>query len=379
VPERAEAWHILRRTDEKKKNDAEVKTKAEGILKQLRGGADFAEMAKKYSEDTGSGAKGGDLGWVLKGQMVKPFEDAVFSQKPGVIGDLVKTQYGYHIVEVTQREPAHLRSFDEVKAELEKTYRQQRVNALTQQLADKSAADLRKDPAHPDVVAAAVKEPLQRAENVGPGDPLPLIGSSHEFDQAVSALNKNDVAGPIVIGNRIAVAVVTGVNPAHPATFEEAQPQIRKALTAERLETLMSQKASDLIAKTKALNGDLKKAAASMGLEAKTSPDVDRVASIEGIGTATTLAGLFEKPVGDILGPVTVENQRVVAKIISKTEPDAAGMAAQMTAIRSDLKGKLARERNEVFQAGIRQALTKQGKIKVHQDVIDRIVAGFRA
>jgi peptidyl-prolyl cis-trans isomerase D len=380
VPERAEARHILLMTDEKKNNDAAQKAKAEGILKQLRSGADFAEMAKKNSEDPGSGPKGGDLGWVLKGQMVKPFEEAVFSQKPGVIGDLVKTQYGYHIVQVTQREPAHVRPFDEVKPEIEKLYKQQRVNTLSQQLADKAAADLRKDPANPEAAAADVKEPLQRAQNLGPGDPLPVIGASHEFDQAVGSLNKNDVTPPVVIGgNRIVVAVVTAVTPAHPATFEEAEQQIRKALTAERLEVLMSQKASDLVAKTKALNGDLKKAAASMGLEMKTSPDVDRVASIEGIGTATTIGGLFDKQVGDIIGPVTLENQRVVAKVVSRTEPDPAGMAAQMAAIREDIKGKLARERNQILQDGIRQTLMKEGKIKIHQDVIDRIVAGFKA
>jgi hypothetical protein len=174
------------------------------------------------------------------------------------------------------------------------------------------------------------------------------------------------------------VAVVTAVTPAHPATFEEAQPQIRKALLSERTEVLLSQKASDLVAKTKALNGDLKKAAASMGLEMKTSPDVDRSASIEGIGGATTIPDLFTKPAGEIIGPITLDGQRVVAKVISKTEPDPAGMAAQMAVIRNDLRSKRARERNQVFEDGVRQMLTKEGKIKVNQDAIDRIVAGYR-
>jgi peptidyl-prolyl cis-trans isomerase D len=380
VPERAEARHILMMTDEKKNNDAEVKAKMEGVLKQLRGGADFEELAKKDSQDPGSAAKGGELGWVTRGQMVKPFEDAVFSQKVGEIGNLVKTQYGYHIVQVTKREAAHVQSFEDVKADLEKAYRQQRVNALAQQLADKAAADLRKDPANPDATAADVKMPLQRADNVGPNDALPIIGVSREFEQAVSALGKNDVTPPIVIaGNRIVVAVVTAVAPAHPATFEEALPQIKKNLTAERLETLLGQKANELLAKTKSMNGDLKKAATSMGLEMKTSPDVDRSASIEGIGTATTIAGLFDKQPGDLIGPVTLDNQRVIAKVVSKTEPDPAGMAAQMASIREDIKSKLARERNQIFEDGVRQLLTKEGKIKIHQDVIDRLTAGYRS
>jgi peptidyl-prolyl cis-trans isomerase D len=379
VQERAQARHILLMADAKKNNDAEVKAKAEGVLKQLRGGADFAELAKKVSEDPGSGSKGGDLGWVMKGQMVKPFEDAVFSQKVGAIGDLVKTQYGYHIVQVTERENAHVRPYEEVKAEIERAVKQKRASVLTSQLADKAAADLKKDPAHPEAAAAAVNEPLLRADNVGPNDALPQIGPSKEFDQAVSALNKNEVTPPVVVGNnRLVVAMVTDVNPSHPSSFEEASAQIKKSLTAERLEVLLSQKGSDLVAKTKEMGGDLKKAAASMGLEMKTSPEVDRVASIEGVGTATSIPGLFDKNVGEILGPVTLDNQRVVAKIVAKIEPDAAGMATQITAIRNDLKSKLARERNQIFEDGIRQTLQKQGKIKIHQDVIDRIIAGYR-
>jgi hypothetical protein len=88
---------------------------------------------------------------------------------------------------------------------------------------------------------------------------------------------------------------------------------------------------------------------------------------------------LFENPVGDILGPQTLDNQRVVAKIVSKTEPDTAAMATQITAIRNDLKQKLARERNQIFEDGVRQTLEKEGKIKVHKDVIDRIVTGYRS
>ncbi len=379
TPERAQARHILLMVDEKKNNDAEVKAKAEGVLKQLRGGADFGELAKKVSEDTGSGAKGGDLGWVTRGQMVKPFENAVFSQKVGVIGDLVKTQYGYHIVQVTQKEPAKLRTFDEVKPELEKMQKQQRVNNMTTQLADKAAANMRRDPIHPEKAAEEVKQPLLRADNILPGDPLPQIGVAREFDQAVSTLQKNEVTAPVVIGgNRIVVAEVTNILPAHPASFEEAQSQIRKALQAEGLEVLLSQKSSDLVAKTKAMNGDLKKAASSMGLEVKTSPDVDRAASIEGIGSATSVPDLFTKQVGDIIGPVTIEGQRVVAKIVSKSSADMAGFAAQSASIRDDIKSKRARERNLMFEDGVRQALTKEGKIKVNQSVIDRVVAALR-
>jgi hypothetical protein len=282
-------------------------------------------------------------------------------------------------VQVTEREAAHVKSYDEVKVELDRTLRQQRVNTLAQQMADKAAAELRKDPSKAAAIAAEAKVPLLTADNVLPGSPLPMIGVAAEFDQTTTALNKGEVTPAFVIGgNRIVVAEVTAVNPAHPSSYEEAEAQIKKALTAERLEALMNQKTTDLIAKTKALGGDLKKAAASMGLEAKTSAEVDRAASIEGIGTSTTITGVFEKAVGEIVGPVTVDEQKVVAKVIAKNVPDFSQIGPQITIIRNDLKSKLARERNQIFEDGVRETLMKEGKIKKHQDVIDRVVAGFK-
>ncbi len=82
-------------------------TKAISITLQLKKGADFAELAKKYSDDPGSKDKGGDLGWFPRGVMVKEFEDVAFSLKPGEISDPVKTPYGYHIIQVLEKDPHH--------------------------------------------------------------------------------------------------------------------------------------------------------------------------------------------------------------------------------------------------------------------------------
>ena len=105
-PEKASARHILLKlspdsTDEEK---AAAKEKLQGILKEARGGADFAELAKQHSEGP-SASKGGDLGYFGRGQMVKPFEDVVFSLEPDQISDIVETQFGYHIILVEDRKP----------------------------------------------------------------------------------------------------------------------------------------------------------------------------------------------------------------------------------------------------------------------------------
>jgi peptidyl-prolyl cis-trans isomerase D len=128
TPERVRERHILISTMNKPKEEqAKLEAKAADILKQIRAGGDFAELAKKNSDDPGSAQKGGDLDWVTRGQMVKPFEEASFKLKPNEISDLVKTDYGFHIIQVQQREDARLKPFDEVKAELATGLKKQMV------------------------------------------------------------------------------------------------------------------------------------------------------------------------------------------------------------------------------------------------------------
>ena len=127
-----------------------MKAKADDLVKQLRAGANFADLVKKYSEDPGSAAKGGEYDGVVHGQMVPEFEKAAFSLKVNEISDPVKTTYGYHILQVLKHEQAQLKPFNDVKAQLAAEYKKQRVNDLMQQLSDKAQAALTKDPLHPE-------------------------------------------------------------------------------------------------------------------------------------------------------------------------------------------------------------------------------------
>src|ERR1700722_6607472 len=126
VPEQAKVSHILIKTplpgpDGKvdEKGVAEAQKRAEDLLKQLKAGAKFEDLAKKYSEDPGSAKVGGSLGWVGKGRTVPEFEKAAFSQPIGQIGDLVKSSYGFHIIRVDARQDAHMKTLDEVKDTIE--------------------------------------------------------------------------------------------------------------------------------------------------------------------------------------------------------------------------------------------------------------------
>jgi peptidyl-prolyl cis-trans isomerase C len=133
--EQVKARHILiafkgspaAQKSKKQLTDAEAKAKAEELRKKLVAGADFAEMAKKESDDVESGKNGGDLGAFGHGQMVPEFEKAAFNAKPGEITPVVKTQFGYHIIKVEEKIST---PFDTVKASLEKTIRQKKVHDL---------------------------------------------------------------------------------------------------------------------------------------------------------------------------------------------------------------------------------------------------------
>ena len=380
MPERVQARHILLMTQGKPASDEpKIKAKAEDILKQLRAGADFAEMAKKNSEDTGSGGKGGDLGWVTRGQMVPEFEKATFSLKPGVISDLVKTQYGYHIIQVQAHEEARVRPFAEVKDELSKSWKQMQAGQKMQQIEDTAQAALQKDPAHPEKVAADLGMQLVRADGAEPGRPLPEVGSSPDFDQAIAALKKGEVSQVVALGeNKVAVAEVTDVIPARPATLEEVKGQIRQVMSGQNLNNLMQERARQLVAAAKA-GGDLAKAAKAMGLEAKTSEAFKRQATIEGFGSATYIDDAFPKPDGTIMNPIVMPEATMVVKVMEHVPADMGQLAEQRDKIRDELKVQKARVRGNMFQDGLVNELERQGKLKLHQDVINRIISSFRS
>ncbi|HEU4938973.1 MAG TPA: peptidylprolyl isomerase [Vicinamibacterales bacterium] len=145
--EAVRASHILFRVEEAA--DAATKKKAmdeaQSVLKQARAGADFAELAKKHSAD-GSAQQGGDLNFFTRGQMVPPFDQAAFAMKPGEISEIVTTQFGYHIIKVTERRPASTVPFEQVsgriKEFLTEQQKQQKADAFIQSLKQKAKIEV---------------------------------------------------------------------------------------------------------------------------------------------------------------------------------------------------------------------------------------------
>jgi peptidyl-prolyl cis-trans isomerase D len=212
-----------------------------------------------------------------------------------------------------------------------------------------------------------------------PGMQVPELGSSPEFDQAVATLKKGEVSQAVSAGNKVALAVVTDVIPAHPSSFEEVQGQIHDLMVQNRSNAAVQKHANELIEKARAMGGDLAKAAKAMGLEVKTSNDVDRAGNIEGIGQASYVSEAFTRPDGTVFGPVGVpDGGTIVAKVVSHGGADLSQLPAQRNIIRDEIKSQRARERNTLFESGVKDMLIKQGKIKIHQDVINRLIGNYR-
>src|SRR5438874_2702130 len=199
VANRVHVQHILFMTVGKPDAEVdEIKKRAEDVLKQAKKGAKFDELAKKYSEDPGTKDKGGDLGWIVQGQTVPEFEKAAFSLSPGSISDLVKTQYGFHIITVLEKETAHTKPFDEVKDSIRAPMLATKADEEASKVADNLAGAIRKSNRTP-LADLAKDYHLQVAQTraVAATDQLIELGNSAEAKDTIFQLHPGEVSRPI--------------------------------------------------------------------------------------------------------------------------------------------------------------------------------------
>jgi len=380
TPERVHARHILLATTGK--SDAEkaaIKAKAEDLLKQLRAGADFAALAQKNSEDPGSASKGGDLGWVVRGQMVKEFEDTTFALKLKEISNVITTQYGYHIIQVLEKEPAHLKTLDEVKSQIADTLRNQTVFDKMQGLEDQARQELIKNPQNAQQIAGQLDLQFVDLPKYKAGDPIPELGTDQQANTAIASLKKGEVSQVIQAGTKLAIAVVTNIIPPHPAEFSEVQAQVKASYTQQQGNTLAAEKQNKLLDLLKSNGGDLHAAAKSMGLEVKTADYFSRDGAAEGIGPAASLSDAFTKPDGAIVGPVSIAGQTVIGKVLGRQQADMSKLAEQRQNIMMQIKTRKAQELAPLLSDSVLTRLIQEGKVKKHQDVINKLVARYHS
>src|SRR6202795_560944 len=270
VPNRVHAEHILLMTVGK--TDAEIEEihqKAEDVLKQAKKGTNFEELAKKYSEDPGSKDKGGDLGWLMQGQTVPEFEKTAFGLEKGKISDLVKTQYGFHIIKVLDKETAHTKPFEEVKDSIKTPLLLTKADKQASDVADQLSALIRRsNKTSLDDLAKQCHLTVAETRPVSPTDPVLEFGNSQEARDAIFRLRQGDLSLPIRTDRGYIVLTVKEILPAHQGTLEEVRDKVVAELKQQKANEMARAKAEELAKRVKA-GEKFDATAKALGLEPK--------------------------------------------------------------------------------------------------------------
>ena len=379
--ERVRVRHILLKTTEKSADDIKkIEAKANDLLKQIKAGADFGKLASANSDDPGSKDKGGEYGWMIKGQTVPAFEASAFSLKKNETSNPIKTEYGYHIIQVLDREDPKVQGFEAVKGELATELRRQQVQPRLEAAAEQARAELSKNPKNAVAIAAKYNLNHYTVQEARAGDPLQEIGVAQDFSSSLFSLPAvGGVTNAIVAGNnKLAIGVLTGITAPRPSELSEVEAAIRSQLTEQKSFELLAVKQKEVEALVKG-GGDLKAIAKSIGGEVKTSEDFTRDGAAQGVGSGTYFADLFGKAPGAMTGPHNISGQVVVARLNANSAADMSKLAAERVNLITGIKGRKAQERKDLFEDGLVNRLIDKGKVKINQDVIRRLIDSYRA
>jgi peptidyl-prolyl cis-trans isomerase D len=339
------------------KTDAAAKTKAEDLLKQIKSGGNFADLASKNSDDPGSKVQGGELGWLDRGKTVPEFDKAAFTVAPGQTSDLIKTQFGYHILQVEEKKTAHLRPLAEVKGEIMPVLEQQKSGAAMQTFASQLAADAKKNGLDKAAAAKglhAVTTDFLAKDGVvaGLADGAPLLTQGF-------AVAKGADPAPVSTGDGFAVFQVTEIKPAHAPDFADYKQHILDDYREQQVPQLLNTQLTKLDDRAKVLN-DLKKAAAEMNIPVKTSDLVGKDGQVPDLGAMSGPgAAAFTLAKGAISGPINAGRVGVVLSVLEKQEPSAEDIAKNFAQTREQL---LNVQREEIFRVYIGNLTEKYEK-----------------
>jgi peptidyl-prolyl cis-trans isomerase D len=365
-PERVQASHILLKTEGK--DDAAVRKQAEEILAKVKAGGDFAALAKQYSEDEGSGAKGGDLGFFERGAMVAEFDEVAFKLQPGETSDLVKTQFGYHIIRVIAKQPASTSTAEQVRPQIEDTLKFQRANEQMERIASELAGKVTK-PEELDTVARARGLTVAESGFFGSQEPIPGLGVAPAVVSRAFEMKPGEVSEAIRTPAGMAFITVTGSQESRVPTLEEVKARVRDDLTKTRAADAAQQKAKAVASQLK--SGDFNAGAKAAGLEVKTTDLITRGAAIPDVGTSPEVdAAAFALPVGGVSDPITTENGAVVVKVLEKQGPTAEELKTGRDVVRSELINQRRQRFFESYMTKARERMTIQSNPQVVAQVV---------
>ena len=373
LEDRAHVAHILFKTVGKTDAEvAEIRKKAEDVLARAKRGQNFADLARQYSEDT-TKENGGDLNWINRGQTVPEFEAAAFTLPKGAISDLVKTQYGFHIIKVIDREMARTQPLEEVKGAIEEQLRQQRAQQLGETLSAQIADEIRRGGRAPiEELASKFSLKTGEARLVEANQPLPELGNAEGLSDIIFRLRPGDLSPPVQTDRGYVVFSVTDIQPSRPATLADVHDTVLSDYRREETVKLAKTRAEELSKRLKA-GEKLASAARPLGFEGKTSALFSRTESVPDIGNVRPLSAAFTLPAGQAGDPVLVGANWVVYRVLQHDPVDETQFASQQKTIETELLQQKRQTAYELFRAALEARLRREGKIRVNEENIKRL------
>jgi peptidyl-prolyl cis-trans isomerase D len=367
TPEQVRASHILLSTEGK--DDAAVRAQAEEILKQARSGADFAALAQQHSEDEGSKVNGGDLDYFPRGQMVAEFDQAAFALEPGQISDLVKTQFGYHIIKVADKKAASTLPLEEVRQQITEQLTYERATREAGDLSQKLAGQVSK-PEDLDRIAKENNLTVQESELFARDEAIAPIGAAPEASSKAFELDTGEAAGPVRTPRGFLFLSVLSKQDPYIPQLAEVTDRVREAVIGQQARELAQQKAVEIGAKLKSAP-DFEKAAAAAGLTAQTTELIARGTPLPEVGLAPAVEdAAFTMAAGQVSDPIAIDQGNAVIKVIEKQEIAPDQLALARDRFREEL---LADRRNRFFSAYMTKAKQKM-RININQETLQRVV-----
>jgi peptidyl-prolyl cis-trans isomerase D len=367
VDQQVKVRHILisSPTGADAKTDAAAKAKAQDILNKIRAGGDFVALAKANSSDPGSKDSGGELGYVkANGQMVPEFQNAAMKLKAGETSALVKTNFGYHIIQAEARDEAHDKPLSEVAGDIRPILEQQAggkgLQALAAQVAndaaksglDKAAADHNLKPTTTDLLTSE--------------DKIATLPDSAQVMQAAFTGKKGDAPRYAPAGEgTYAVFQPVDIQPAHAPSFADWKSHVLEDYRAEQVPQMLQAKLVKL-ADSARLLGDLHKAAAEMNIPVKTSDLVDRTGNVPDVGAMSgPAAAAFDLAKGAVSAPINAGQSGAVLQIVDKQEPTPDEIAKSFPARRNELLEQARAETFGIYMQTLIDSYTKKGAIRI--------------
>jgi peptidyl-prolyl cis-trans isomerase D len=367
TPEQIRASHILFKTEGK--DEAAVRAQAEEVLKQAKAGADFAALATKFSEDESNAKNGGDLDFFGRGRMVPEFDQAAFALKPGDISELVKTDFGFHIIKVVEKQGGISKTLNDVRAQITDQLLFERAQAQAADLAQKLEPQV-KTPADLDRVAQANGLTVQESNFFGRDEVNFGAGPSPEAANRIFELQQDAVAGPIQAARGFVFVHYLAKQDPYVPQLAEVKERVREEVIKQKALDLSKQRAVEIGARLKTA-ADFEGTAKAAKLEPKTTELIARGSPIPDLGVAPAVEDVaFALPVGGVTDPITTDTGTAVVKVLEKQEVTPTELASSKDRFREEL---LVDRRNRFFSAYMQKAKEKM-RIEINRETVQRVV-----